>query len=286
LCFVCISIESAELKCEYKFEDWNTVGSLYDCFAINHENLVTDNSNRHVNSISGSHLASKSDNDIKGLWIKSSNVAYFPLGVDNFFPNLEAISISNSNLRRITKEDLKPYPNLRYFSIWSNKLQTVEKDLFQFNSKLEVIIFIDNQISHIDPNVFNNFVGKLRHLYLSGNICQFGDVADDKQKVNEMIAQIQNGNCKNEGIQLVNESKFLEKIDELQKIIEGLTLKIEADLLAQKKLTEKLNAQTKNDLQNIQESVFQLNGTCQCDKFEKRIKFIESAMGIDVHSLP
>lgn len=201
--------------------------------------------------------------DVQGLWIQHSNVAYFPLGIENFFPNLVAISISNSNLKRITKEDLKPFPNLRYFSLWSNHLQTVEKDLFQYNPKLEVIILKENRISQIEPTVFDNFVDKLRYFYLDGNNCQFGDAYDDKQKANEMIAQIQDGSCKN---------------DDLKKIIEELAMKVEAGLKAQEMLTEKLNAQMKTELQRLQT---QLNENCQCEKLEKRIKFIENAVGVD-----
>lgn len=100
-------------------------------------------------------------------------------------------------MKEIRIEDLKPHTKLKYLELGRNELQVIEKDLFQFNPKLEAIYLANNRISHIDSNVFDNFVDQLSSLRLNGNICGFEDAFNNKAMANEIIRKVQSGFCNN-----------------------------------------------------------------------------------------
>ncbi|WP_213398997.1 leucine-rich repeat domain-containing protein, partial [Bacillus subtilis] len=135
---------------------------------------------------------------VKTVYIYDSNCFYFPLRLQNFFPDLQGIKIQSSQLTEVKRDDLKEYTNLRILNLFDNEIQFLESNLFEFVPKLELIWLDSNKIAHIDANVFNNFVGKLSHLYLSDNICQFENAHDDKSKANQIIEKVQSGFCINE----------------------------------------------------------------------------------------
>lgn len=177
---------------------WTLDGDIaYMCTAKNLGDFITDRSNRVIHSITGTHENNKTNDDVKAVWITSSNVFYFPLGLGNLFKNLLSIGIQNSKLREISKEDLKEFPKLKRLDLFDNEIEIVDEDLFQYNPKLEDIGLNKNKISQIDPKVFKNFVNKLNVLFLSENVCQLNNAYYDKQKANELIAEIQAGKCEN-----------------------------------------------------------------------------------------
>lgn len=248
-----------------------------------------DPSNRKIHEITGTHIGSRKNEDVKAVWIKTSNLLYFPSGLEEFFANVEGISIQRSKLLEIRAEDLKPFPKLKYLALNHNDLQVVEKDLFQFNSKLEFIHLANNKIAHVDQNVFNNFVDKLSYLYLSGNLCGFDDAKLDKPKANEIIQKVQTGSCKDEEkarefanqittlTRLVNSAELDKKFIELRKIIrEELTSEFEKKLEEQK---EEFNTKVQTLIVQISECKTNLNNITSQD-LEPRVRYIESEVGI------
>lgn len=187
-----------EVKCEFGTADWWVLDGIYRCKSRNQGDIITEQNNREITKIAGEHDDSKTNFNVKGVLIVNSNVFYFPRGLSNVFPNLEGISIWSSNLKEITQEDLKDLTNLRYIKLDDNQIQILGEKLFQNNPKLELFSAMRNQISHIDSNIFNNFVNKLSFLYLSDNICEFEDAYNNKEKVNQIIKKIQSGSCTNE----------------------------------------------------------------------------------------
>jgi Leucine rich repeat len=306
----CALIDSIELRCQFKASRWWILigGNAYFCDALNLGNLITDHSNREITTITGSHTGSNTNGNVKGVLIHLSNCFYFPTGLQNHFVNLEGISIWDSKLKEVRQEDLKDFQNLREIHLYGNDIQFLEQNLFANNPKLELISLQNNKIAHIHTNVFDNFVGKLSFLSLSGNVCQFGD-ADDTAKANQIIAKVQSGSCEDETklptttttprrrttttttiprrrtttttsrttprtttipetptttpAPSVTSAQF----DDLKKLFEELTKKMEDQILEIKNVTTTTQSQQ--------------CGTCAGDNFEARLKFLEKVMGVD-----
>lgn len=260
-CLGCTSIASIELEVAFTTTDWSVLGELYAC--LTRGDFITDPLNRDISAISGNHTDSKTNNDVKAFAIAYSNCFYFPRNLEKFFINLEAISIGNSKLKEIRSEDLKPFPKLRSLGLAFNELQVLEPNLFQFNSKLEVIYLDRNNISHIDANIFDNFVGKLSYLYLTINTCGFENAFQDTQKANQLIAKIQNGSCKNEEKLKEFEAqgtftyrKLEQMTKKMEKQIKELTLNLEAKIEAERKAVEEKMAK---ELMEVKEDFAKIN---------------------------
>lgn len=129
-------------------------------------------------------------------------ISYFPTGIEKFAPNLNYLKIENSELLEIKQQDLKVFPRLKTLWMQGNLFETVEKDLFEFNPKLEAIDFSKNKIKEIDGDVFDNLYN-LIVLDLNSNLC-ISMQAIGIEKVGMLIKRIKQ-NCQK--IEQVEESK-------------------------------------------------------------------------------
>lgn len=102
--------------------------------------------------------------------IYNRNVYYFSSGYDKYFTNIEVIQVYGSKLKVITQKDLKPFTKLKHIDLCKNDLEELEKDLFKFNSLLEVIKISDNKLKFIDVTAFEGLF-QLHTLELNGNHC-------------------------------------------------------------------------------------------------------------------
>jgi len=110
----------------------------------------------------------KDHNDVRLFSMFKSEILYFPLGIDKCFPDLTALIITDSKLRKITAENLKGFPHVTYLDLSSNNLVMLEANLFKFNTKLEEVHLKQNIISFIDPSVLDN-LKNLKMMDLSDN---------------------------------------------------------------------------------------------------------------------
>lgn len=92
---------------------------------------------------------------LKRLEIEESNCPRLPLALDEFFPNLKALRVHNTNLMKLTKEDLKPLSGLLSIIITHTKLESLDADLFEDLKNLQWIDFSDNKFKKIAPNILN-----------------------------------------------------------------------------------------------------------------------------------
>lgn len=203
--------------------NWAIIGAHYRCKADQQGNLITDRSNRKIHAVSGKHQDWNSNASVKSVGIGESNCFYFPLDVEKFFGNLEGFTIQKSKLSEIRKEDLKQLKNLRMIDLYFNEIQYLERNLFEFNPKLEYIAVHDNKITHIDPHVFDKLIGKLNVLLIARNICQLGD-SWNKNDLLRIYPKIQNGFCKDESkftaVLPVNSEHYLNLIEEVKQLRE------------------------------------------------------------------
>lgn len=105
--------------------------------------------------------------------------------IHEFFSNLKAMTFYNSNLREISADDLKPFPELIYFGSWGNKLRTIPGNLFVSNSDLRYVSFYNNSITSVGSNFLKSLT-KLQYIDFLYNSCINADASS-----NEAISQLE-----------------------------------------------------------------------------------------------
>jgi len=186
------------------------VVSVYQCAVNNNPNIRTKES-AQISGISGTHQSSKNNDDVTGFYADRKRIQFFPKGLNKIFKNLKFIFIHKSQLKEIHQSDLKVFPNLVYFYLVYNKIAVIEAGLFDFNPKLELVVFWESKIIHIDPNVFDN-LNKLRYLWFEYVLCVDQNIFNSREQVQEAIKVVKS-NCSNsEYLELDNQIKNL-KID-------------------------------------------------------------------------
>lgn len=134
-----------------------------------------------------------SNDDVKILEIDDASLmTIFPSNLENVFKNLEKIDVQNSNLKQITREDLKVFPNLKYLNLQNNQIESINENTFEFNPEIEKITLIDSKLTYIDAKTFNN-LKKLETLEIKSQNCEFN--ADDADSVKEAVKKIEEGSC-------------------------------------------------------------------------------------------
>jgi hypothetical protein len=126
---------------------------------------------RALQGVSGDHLDGKVNADVVFLSLfLSANLSHMSTNIESFFPNLRGISWYSVNLRFISAEDLKPFPNIVTFAVTTNKLVTIDGDLFKYTPKLQWIVFANNLIEHVGENLLTD-LKDLVHVHFGNNVC-------------------------------------------------------------------------------------------------------------------
>lgn len=162
------------VDCQYKSSPgWKVVENPYGCFLT----TLDIKTKLTVTKTTGKHLAGKSNNDVKALNINGGVSTIFPSAIGTIFPNIEVLSVWNASLKLIASRDLQQFSNLRECWLNANDLNYLESDLFEYNPKVEVIVFKNNQIKFIGANFFS-YLPKLRKADFRHNDCIDGEATD------------------------------------------------------------------------------------------------------------
>lgn len=108
------------------------------------------------------------DPEVRILIITQCKIPKFPRVIINHFHNLEKLTVFQSNLKSITKLELKEFKNLKIVNFGFNELVFVPGDLFQFNRHLEEIHFRNNKIKFIGAKLFDG-LESLKFVDFRGN---------------------------------------------------------------------------------------------------------------------
>lgn len=116
--------------------------------------------------VTGEHSSSKSNDDVKGIFIMDQTLENIPMGLDNFFKNVEALQIYNSGLKVIRSEDIQQFHNLEVLSLFKNELTTIDGNLFVFNQRLKFLELTENKLEHVGSELFEglNYLDDVRFL--------------------------------------------------------------------------------------------------------------------------
>lgn len=133
------------LKCEYSFKE------LYTCSTESQEIPI----NEDILIFQGEHLPGKNNKDVKFLEIQDCEMPQLPQNVGHTFENIERLHILNSNLKSLTKVDLKQFINLKEIFVSGSNIEFLPGDLFEFTKKMENIYFTSNNIKFIGTKIFD-----------------------------------------------------------------------------------------------------------------------------------
>lgn len=163
------SITSTQINCIYNTINYTALNLTYQCIVDNDPNIINDKS-AVIKSVDGVHAPRKTNNDVIGFFANKKTIQIFPKNLERFFRNLKALRIENCGLKEIFQSDLKKFPKLVYLRLPENEIEVIEEGLFAFNLNLEVVDFTDNNLIHVDPNVFDN-LKKLSNFWFTNSSC-------------------------------------------------------------------------------------------------------------------
>lgn len=146
------------IKCEtIKKFMWSKVGSISTCKASSSLEINSfETEIAYIVDSKGYSLGKSSK--IQGLWIKNAKVNFIPGNIKNFCPLLRALSVENSGLLTLDKEDMRQFgSDLIQISFFDNSIRALKGDLFEFNNNLKYVDFSSNPIEFIDAHIFDNF---------------------------------------------------------------------------------------------------------------------------------
>lgn len=185
----CNECESYNLECTMGSENWDYGVSGSVCFA---KNTLITTKNETVTTINDLSNSQYDDQNIVIIRMDGQTVHYMPKDVDKFFPEIQGISIYNSELKVIEKENLKPFDQLKYLYLPNNGLETISSNLFQFNLQLRVFIIHNNKLKSIGGNIFMNLKA-LEYVNIEKNVC-IDQLASTQSKIPGIIDTIRE-NC-------------------------------------------------------------------------------------------
>lgn len=123
-----------------------------------------------LSEVTGEHDGEFTNFDVESLYLRNQNLGHIPSGIEKFFPNLRAIEWHNSNLLEISADDLKPFPELLLFSADTNKVESLDGDLFKNTPNIQSIDFRNNSISYVGDGILVN-LNELKFAQFEGNPC-------------------------------------------------------------------------------------------------------------------
>jgi hypothetical protein len=196
---------------------------VYSCIV---KNLHTTFNDRSVTEVIGTHKYSKSNSDVKQVFIKFQNVPYLPLNLGEFFPNLETLYVTKSNVQHLINGDLDGLNKLKIFDVSHNPVEQLGEEFLKGYKTLEKISFYDCHIKKVNRGALDN-LPNLKSIFFDQNPCidlryesdsHYGSMMDDS--IEEAAADIYD-KCQGMGLSL--RTNQTELCHEIKNINENLT---------------------------------------------------------------
>lgn len=184
----CDSTESVNIECLFKDSEWTSIGNVYTC-ELKNDVIMDTQESAVIDSVSGTHRERKINDYVMAFNSKQKGtISFFPRGLDKVFINLVGFLFYTTDIKEIHQSDLKPFHYLEMLSMYENQIEVLEDGLFEFNPRLQFILFSHTRLTHIDPHVFDN-LPKLTNLRLEKNPCIDLMAEDSAEKVHSILEQ-------------------------------------------------------------------------------------------------
>ena len=163
------TVRAVTFNCEFRFVESLNLFSTYSC----DDPIVSNvNESENLTAVSGTHMSGKTNNDVKGLFINHvPHLTFIPRGIENFFPNLQALGSFNTSISTLNGDELEPFTNLYWFRFVNiHGFERVPGNLFSSNPSMRHVDFSNNNIKHVGENFLNNNTNMIR-LEFDNNYC-------------------------------------------------------------------------------------------------------------------
>lgn len=181
-------VTSLKIRCQYQSVATfaSVIGSHYKCYT---RKVDIKNPDEVIEGIDGTHEDGKSSDDVKSISIFEATCYYFPKGLEKIFKNIQDITVYNSGLKTITRDDLRPFPDLKALSLENNKITSLDSNLFEFNTKLNRIKLRGNFLSTVAAGVFDPLsdLAELSISYEDGRITRNAYDRDGVERIKHEI---------------------------------------------------------------------------------------------------
>jgi hypothetical protein len=146
------SVNSLVLQCEFKFHHsyW---GENYACVV---NNITTSETDKDVQSIIGTHLEGKTNDDVEKVFIEKQNCPVLPRNFGTFFPNLKVLYIMKSQVKTLSEGDLDGLDKLLIFDVSYNPIETIPKGFFKGHNHLRKISFYECHLKLIEKGALDH----------------------------------------------------------------------------------------------------------------------------------
>lgn len=133
------SINSIVIQCEYEF----------DFFYFCHGTVVDGDIDPNITEVLGDHIGNRTLADVDSLRLVKQNLIAFPGKVDQFFPKVSKIDLSQNNLTHLTNAEIRIIPKLKDLVLWGNSLTELVDDLLQGMCYIKFLDLDYNEIQHV-----------------------------------------------------------------------------------------------------------------------------------------
>lgn len=157
---------SLNLECKFDNNFWVITGPLYTCAGT----AVSTDETFNVTKVSNSHLQGKKNSDVNGFFIFTQPITRMPSNINKFFSNIRAIHLKETKINQLTIEDLRPFPKLEVFACWHSEIETLDGDVFKYNTLLQHLNLNNNLITNIGPNLLTP-LSILHQFSIESNLC-------------------------------------------------------------------------------------------------------------------
>ncbi|KAJ6644201.1 Cathepsin L, partial [Pseudolycoriella hygida] len=167
------------VECEYQISHgWKLIDNPdndpYGCYIKKTLNVNTKTS---VTSATGQHYYDNDESGVHALNIYEGTCEVIPSGLGSVFPNVEFFTIWNAKLKTVTSEDIQQFSKLREIWLYTNELEYLQSNLFEYNPNVEYINFKSNKIKYIGGNFFES-LPKLTAASFYDNTCTSSEAND------------------------------------------------------------------------------------------------------------
>lgn len=134
---------------------------------------ITFQSYRDKFTFIGEHLANElNDTHVTGLRIVNSNLVRVPPSIFALFPNLQFLSLTDSDFAVIEQNTFEQCGSIRWLDLSRNRIQRLTRNSFYHCNHVTELILDDNRITEIEPcNGFLMNIYQTHFLSMRRNIC-------------------------------------------------------------------------------------------------------------------
>lgn len=168
ICAFAASTNALSFHCNFKMISWVVAGR--DVYFCSSSALTIDGNSTHIQSVTGNYSSGYTNADVEGFSVYHDKLSRLPKGIEKFFPILAGLDWRSGSLTSISSEDLQPFPQLQMILLGSNKLTSLDGDLFVYTPKMRYISFDDNLLQSIGFGLLDD-LNKLTNAYFNGNPC-------------------------------------------------------------------------------------------------------------------